>query len=234
MAISTVAILLFLVVPVTGQLTTNRHKETSSCRSGCDVAPQSLIERMTNLELETQQSLLETQQSLLETRQSLLERIAEMEAQEPPTTYSTEIPLPDPHEQRVTFSVARTSSMGPLSGSRVVVYNKVYANDGNGYSTSSGKFTCPVSGMYYFMIAAMRRLTSDNLHVCLMKSTTQLPCIYVHNSGGRQHGASSNSVIIEVLQGDEIWVRLGDGTAVYGDSGEYTTFTGYLLYSNTQ
>ncbi|XP_077997644.1 uncharacterized protein LOC144450794 [Glandiceps talaboti] len=136
-------------------------------------------------------------------------------------------------QPRVAFSVAKTTSMGPVSSSTVIVYDKVYSNDGNGYSTSTGKFTCPVSGMYYFMISALRH-NSNHLYVCLIKNTTRLPCIFVHNSGGRSHGAASNSVIIDIDHGDEIWVRLVSGTAVYSDSNEYTTFTGYLLYSITQ
>ncbi|XP_077998033.1 uncharacterized protein LOC144451134 [Glandiceps talaboti] len=136
-------------------------------------------------------------------------------------------------QPRVAFSVARTSSTGQASGHEVIVYDKVYSNDGNGYNTSTGKFTCPVSGMYYFMISALQH-NSYNLHVCLMKNTTQLPCIHVRNSGGRQYGAASNSVIIDVDQGDEIWARLYSGYAVYSSGYEFTTFTGYLLYSNTQ
>ncbi|XP_077997721.1 uncharacterized protein LOC144450854 [Glandiceps talaboti] len=136
-------------------------------------------------------------------------------------------------QPRVAFSVAKTTSIGLVSSRTVIVYDKVYSNDGNGYNTSTGKFTCPVSGMYYFMISALRD-NSYNLHVCLIKNTTKLPCIYAHNSSGRSYGAASNSVIIDVDQGDEIWVRLGGGYAVYSNHNEYTTFTGYLLYSNTQ
>ncbi|XP_077984513.1 uncharacterized protein LOC144439122 [Glandiceps talaboti] len=137
-------------------------------------------------------------------------------------------------QPRVAFSVAKTTSTGFVSSNTVIVYDKVYSNDGNGYSTSTGKFTCPVSGMYYFMISGIRHNNSYNFHMCLIKNTTQLPCIYAHNSGGRHHGAASNSVIIDADQGDEIWVRLSGGYAVFSNRNEYTTFTGYLLYSNTQ
>ncbi|XP_077997915.1 uncharacterized protein LOC144451031 [Glandiceps talaboti] len=137
-------------------------------------------------------------------------------------------------QPRVAFSVVKTSSMGPVSSSTVIVYEKVYSNDGNGYSTSTGKFTCPVSGMYYFSISGMQQSNSYIFYACLIKNATRLPCIYAHNSGDRLYGAASNSVIIDVDQGDEIWVRLHSGTAVYGGGNEETTFSGYLLYSNTQ
>ncbi|XP_078001177.1 uncharacterized protein LOC144453717 [Glandiceps talaboti] len=147
-------------------------------------------------------------------------------------------------QPRVAFSATLTSTMVAkgYSGHQVIVYDKVYSNDGNGYSTSTGKFTCPVSGMYVFMISAMRPRLSEmdsnynsyNLKVCLMKNTTHLPCTYINNEGRRQYGTASNSVIIDVQQGDEIWIKLYEGYAVYSNDYEYTTFAGYLLYSNTQ
>ncbi|XP_077997738.1 uncharacterized protein LOC144450869 [Glandiceps talaboti] len=136
-------------------------------------------------------------------------------------------------QPRVAFSVVKTSSIGRVSSHTVIVYDKVYSNDGNGYSTSTGKFTCPVSGMYYFTISAMR-YSSSELFVCLMKNTTRLPCVWINNTSDWAYGGVSNSVIIDVDQGDEIWVRLHSNTAVYSNNNEYTTFTGYLLYSNTQ
>ncbi|XP_077997601.1 caprin-2-like [Glandiceps talaboti] len=263
MAISSVAVLvMFFVFAVTGQPTTaaNRgwadfqsryiedgrcaytfilpDKEQQSCGKDYDDALQTVTDRVTTLETQQPPNLDATLQSLLETQETLLGRVAELETQQmlnqPPPTYPTEIPLPDPHEQRVAFSVVRTTSLGPVSSDTVIVYDKVYSNDGNGYNTSTGKFTCPVSGMYYFMISALRQSSSYHLHVCLIKNTTKLPCIYAHNSGGRSHGAASNSVIIDIDHGDEIWVRLVSGYAVYSDIYEYTTFTGYLLYSITQ
>ncbi|XP_077984472.1 uncharacterized protein LOC144439089 [Glandiceps talaboti] len=136
-------------------------------------------------------------------------------------------------QTRVAFSVSKTTSLGPVSSHIVIVYNKVYSNDGNGYDASTGKFTCPVSGMYYFMISAMRR-GSNGIYVCLMKNNTKLPCIWISANSGWANGASSNSVIIDIQQGDEIWARLGDGYALYSDHDEYTTFAGYLLYSNAE
>ncbi|XP_070543123.1 complement C1q subcomponent subunit B-like [Ptychodera flava] len=138
------------------------------------------------------------------------------------------------HPNRTAFSASRTSTLGPVSGDTTVIYNKVYANVGNGYSLSTGKFTCSVSGVYFFMMSGMRRPTSHILYICLMKNNEKLPCVYVHNSGQRQYGSASNSVIIDLQEGDEVWVRLSSGRALYSDNDEYATFTGYLLYENSE
>ncbi|XP_070541974.1 complement C1q subcomponent subunit B-like [Ptychodera flava] len=138
------------------------------------------------------------------------------------------------HPSRMAFSVVRTSSLGPVSSHTTVIYDKVYSNVGNGYSSSTGKFTCSVSGIYFFMISGMRiHSHSHFMYICLMKNNEKLPCVYVHNSGQRHYGAASNSVIIDLEAGDEVWVRLGYGHALYSDSNEYASFTGYLLHENS-
>ncbi|XP_070541972.1 complement C1q and tumor necrosis factor-related protein 9-like [Ptychodera flava] len=138
------------------------------------------------------------------------------------------------HPSRMAFSVVRTSSLGPVSSHTTVIYNKVYSNVGNGYSSSTGKFTCSVSGVYFFMISGMRIYSySTNMYICLMKNNEKLPCVYVDDTGGRKYGAASTSVIIDLEEGDEVWVRLGNGYALYSDSDEYASFTGYLLHENS-
>ncbi|XP_070568374.1 complement C1q tumor necrosis factor-related protein 5-like [Ptychodera flava] len=132
---------------------------------------------------------------------------------------------------RVAFSVSRTTALGPVSGDTAVTYDKVYTNMGDGYDMSTGKFTCSVGGVYFFMITALRN-NANNMFACLMKNSTQLPCIYVSHSSSRSHGSASNSVIIDLGQGDQVWVKLGTGYALQSFSNEYVTFTGYLLYQS--
>ncbi|XP_070543450.1 complement C1q tumor necrosis factor-related protein 3-like [Ptychodera flava] len=132
---------------------------------------------------------------------------------------------------QIAFSVSRTAALGPSSQHTPVTYQKIYTNRGNGLNMGSGKFTCSVSGVYFFMFSTLRNNVND-MFLCLMKNDEELPCIYVTHSASRNNGSASNSVIIDLQHGDEVWVRLGSGHALYSDDNEYTTFTGYLLYEN--
>ncbi|XP_070581034.1 complement C1q and tumor necrosis factor-related protein 9-like [Ptychodera flava] len=138
-----------------------------------------------------------------------------------------------PNVSRMAFSVARTSQLGPVSEHTAVIYDKVYANVGNAYDASIGKFTCSVSGVYFFMFSSLRAITSSNLLMCLMKNDTQLPCVYLKFSPQRIYGSASNSVIIDLQPGDEVWVRLYNGNSLYSNIDDFVTFTGYLLYETS-
>ncbi|XP_070581035.1 complement C1q-like protein 4 [Ptychodera flava] len=137
-----------------------------------------------------------------------------------------------PNMSRMAFSAARKSNLGPVSGHTAVIYDKVYANVGNAYNASNGTFTCSVSGVYFFMFSALSHSSSYDLRMCLMKNETQLSCILVANRQ-RNYGSASNSVIIDLQPGDEVWVRLNNGHSLYSGVHEYATFTGYLLYETS-
>ncbi|XP_070568379.1 complement C1q and tumor necrosis factor-related protein 9-like [Ptychodera flava] len=132
---------------------------------------------------------------------------------------------------QIAFSVSRTTALGVVSQHTPVTYQKIHANMGNGINMGTGKFTCSVSGVYFFMISALRNY-DNNMFLCLMKNDEKLPCIYVDHSADRENGSASNSVIINLQHGDEVWVRLASGYALYSNGHEFTTFTGYLLYQN--
>ncbi|XP_077978456.1 cerebellin-1-like [Glandiceps talaboti] len=136
------------------------------------------------------------------------------------------------YPEKVAFSVVRTSSTGLLTGLQLLHYDKIYTNIGNGFDGATSKFTCPVDGVYFFTITALRD-NSNRLKLCLVKNHSRLPCVYAGHSSSRNHGSSSNSVILELKQGDELWTRNEANSAVYGDAYEVTTFSGYLLFTNT-
>ncbi|XP_077979670.1 complement C1q-like protein 2 [Glandiceps talaboti] len=130
-------------------------------------------------------------------------------------------------EVKVAFSVALTTAMPHGSSARVIMFSKVYSNLGGGYDQSTGKFTCPVSGVYMLSMSLLRD-TASNLFACMMKNDEKLPCVYVAHTADRSYGAGSNSVIVDAQEGDEIWVKLQGNYAVHSNVNEYTTFTGYL------
>ncbi|XP_077861711.1 caprin-2-like, partial [Saccoglossus kowalevskii] len=130
---------------------------------------------------------------------------------------------------RVAFSVARTSRMGPLSNYQAVTYDKIYTNIGGHYNDSTGVFTCPSNGVYFFTMSALKQTSDSNLHVCFMRNQIQLTCAFSRT------GAATNSIIIELYLGDEIWVRLREDYALYSNEGNrYATFSGYIINTDAE
>jgi hypothetical protein len=84
----------------------------------------------------------------------------------------------------------RTSTInGDLNGTNF--YNSIWANQGSHFNASTGRFTCPVDGIYriYF-----RATVSGNMNVRLRKNGASINEAYGDGSGN--HSVSSEAVVI--------------------------------------
>ncbi|XP_070567535.1 complement C1q subcomponent subunit C-like [Ptychodera flava] len=135
-----------------------------------------------------------------------------------------------PH--KVAFTASLSDTIDRVSVDTPVVYDKIITNIGSHYSTSTGKFTCPVDGAYFFTVAALRT-TNSALKMCLMKDDTELTCGYSSHST-KLYGTGTNSAVVDLRQGETIWVKLVADFAIYGEIStgrDYTTFAGFLLFT---
>lgn len=133
---------------------------------------------------------------------------------------------------KVAFYTALTNSegIGPYNTQTVLKFSKIFTNVGNAYSPSTGFFTAPVKGMYYFRFTLCGHTSKGSMGVKLFhngKST-------MYNLQGRYNGQFeylSNAVIIELNVGDELHLALPEDSAVYDNENNHSTFSGFLLFN---
>ncbi|XP_055461586.1 caprin-2 isoform X8 [Psammomys obesus] len=137
---------------------------------------------------------------------------------------------PLPQQMRVAFSAARTSNLAPGTLDQPIVFDLLLNNLGETFDLQLGRFSCPVNGTYVFIFHMLKLAVNVPLYVNLMKNEEVLVSAYA-NDGAPDHETASNHAILQLLQGDQIWLRLHRG-AIYGSSWKYSTFSGYLLYQD--
>ncbi|XP_038174487.1 caprin-2 isoform X2 [Arvicola amphibius] len=137
---------------------------------------------------------------------------------------------PLPPQMRVAFSAARTSNLAPGTLDQPIVFDLLLNNLGETFDLQLGRFNCPVNGTYVFIFHMLKLAVNVPLYVNLMKNEEVLVSAYA-NDGAPDHETASNHAILQLLQGDQIWLRLHRG-AIYGSSWKYSTFSGYLLYQD--
>jgi hypothetical protein len=116
-----------------------------------------------------------------------------------------------------------------------IVYNEVSVNQGSYYSSSTGRFTAPVTGLYYFSMKNLQINTAAVIRFYFYKNGSVL------GSGATDGGYQSRfenstgiykeqqtSSIIQMSAGDYVTVRQIAGTASVDTSG-YSTFLGHLI-----
>ena len=119
------------------------------------------------------------------------------------------------------------------SGSHKVLADGLLAANGNHYSTSNARFTCPVAGVYQFN-------GNVNVYFCAIGSVfavslrvngsayTQGTRLY---SGGTADLVATVGAAIKLSAGDyvELWFSTTDGSVGLSSGNEWNVFTGYLV-----
>ncbi|XP_059210790.1 complement C1q-like protein 2 [Centropristis striata] len=134
-------------------------------------------------------------------------------------------------ERKVAFYTALTDSgtVGPFNTDITLKYSKVFTNIGDAYSPSTGFFTAPVRGVYYFQFTLSGQQTGT-MGVKVYKNNQR---IMWNGEYKEEAGVEyvTNSVVLELMAGDEIHLVLPTSASLYDDTNNHNTFSGSLLFT---
>ncbi|KAM9488275.1 complement C1q-like protein 3 [Clarias gariepinus] len=118
----------------------------------------------------------------------------------------------------------------PQEGYEVLRFDDVVTNIGNNYDGASGKFVCKVPGTYFFTYnVLMRGGDGTSMWADLVKNG-QVRASAIAQDQDQSYDYASNTVILHLDPGDEIFIKLDGGKAHGGNSNKYSTFAGFMLY----
>ncbi|XP_066517558.1 complement C1q-like protein 2 [Hoplias malabaricus] len=132
---------------------------------------------------------------------------------------------------KVAFSAALTNSgtVGPFSVLTRLIFTKVFTNVGQAYNPTTGVFTAPVKGVYYFRFTALGYLKNNAMSVNLHKNDHTLMHIGSYNTHG-YHEFISSGLTLELEKEDKVFTSLSATYKLFDNANNSTTFTGFLLY----
>ena len=125
--------------------------------------------------------------------------------------------------KKIAFHATLTHHL-TLGPSQTVVFDQVITNNGNGYSSSSGLFTAPRDGTYYFTTSFLSR--SGSAHLQMMRNAE----VIGSGAGYPNNGSTgSMSATVNLKKGDAVKIRHWKGVSTQGLYGPYPMFTGFIL-----
>ena len=108
----------------------------------------------------------------------------------------------------------------------VAVYPTADVNIGNCYSTSTGKFTAPVAGTYYFS-STMLSNVNTRLYFHLRKNDAVITGTYIETlSNSGEYQSATSDCVITLAVNDLLHVQVTNNDA-YGS--QYANFKGFLI-----
>uniref|UniRef100_W5NN48 C1q domain-containing protein n=1 Tax=Lepisosteus oculatus TaxID=7918 RepID=W5NN48_LEPOC len=133
---------------------------------------------------------------------------------------------------RIAFSAilcnGETINLGNFNTKTTIVYPKVLTNMGGAYNSATGIFTAFVKGTYYFSFTVFLA-NAANLYVNLMKNSQHVVSMWDTQSTDL-NDSGTNSAVLELEVGDQVYVRLNENRQLYEDNTCYNSFSGFLLF----
>ncbi|KAL0966485.1 hypothetical protein UPYG_G00295830 [Umbra pygmaea] len=125
-------------------------------------------------------------------------------------------------------SMNNVGNIGPFNTEITLTYKNVYTNIGKGYNPTTGIFTAPIKGVYYFSFSG-HNISSRPMGLGLMNNGKQIITVYNHPSGNRYETAT-NGISMQLNEGDHVYMRLRANTWIYDNTNDHSTFIGHLLF----
>ena len=123
------------------------------------------------------------------------------------------------------FYAHRTA--GNVGSTNTIVYNVADSNQGNAYSTSTGIFTAPQTGLYWFGSTFINTGSEADVEIRLNNTVSTIGKIRASSSSN--HVSASWSGVVYLTANQNVRCVVTSGTALGDNNNHWTTFTGYLI-----
>uniref|UniRef100_A0A4W5KGZ8 C1q domain-containing protein n=1 Tax=Hucho hucho TaxID=62062 RepID=A0A4W5KGZ8_9TELE len=112
--------------------------------------------------------------------------------------------------------------------SSILKFANVLVNEGDGYSTHTGKFNCPLAGLYHF---TLHMSTYGRAQCSILKNGQRVVSAYHTSLPDKCCQVVSIGSVIELTEGDQVWVNLWGPTRhdIFATEDNDTVFVGFLL-----
>lgn len=134
--------------------------------------------------------------------------------------------------RRSAFTAIKTSIQSGGDANDVVTFQQLVTNVGNDFNTSTGKFTCRVPGVYFFMFSLNTDASPSDNEVVIVKNDVVL--VGAANDKQSRDDHMSTGTVVSLVAGDQVWLKLfnyNNQKIDYHRVG-YSSFTGYLMYED--
>ncbi|XP_070541794.1 complement C1q subcomponent subunit C-like [Ptychodera flava] len=141
---------------------------------------------------------------------------------------AVKVPTSVLNQPKSAFTAVRTSDLtGHADRGKDVTFDTMITNVGGHFDGTTGRFTCAINGTYYFIFHIAH---NRDTQVLLVKNNERQ--VSVHGDAGNTTRESySNSAVLQLIVGDQVWLKLGSRHSLTSNTEKLTSFSGFLLFA---
>ncbi|XP_053373708.1 complement C1q and tumor necrosis factor-related protein 9A-like [Mercenaria mercenaria] len=126
---------------------------------------------------------------------------------------------------RPAFTARLSAHLTKLGHNQPIIFDNIVTNIGQAYSGTTGVFTAPKDGVYYF-VATILSFSGQHVETEIVKNGDSMVRLY---SYGKFYDQGTSGVVLQLNASDEVWVRnMGtNGENVHGSN--WSTFSGFQI-----
>ncbi|XP_062372564.1 uncharacterized protein LOC134060011 [Sardina pilchardus] len=132
---------------------------------------------------------------------------------------------------KVAFAAALGKAMAKSNDEKKIPFKNILTNVGGAYDNSTGVFTAPCDGVYYFSFSTFKA-ESPKTNACtsLFRNEERLLTACDHAVGGDTTDTAGNGAPLLLKKGDQVYITLHARSSVYDDDLNRSCFRGFLLF----
>ena len=133
----------------------------------------------------------------------------------------------------VAFSAYLNHSIDNMSLGYTIIMDGIHLNDGNAYSTQTGVFTVPRSGVYLLTYTIYDYQVDHKLEVELVVDKVSMGSAKAEAIGVDHQVEATKVLLLRLNAGQALWLQTyyDAGSSIYsGPINNFSTFSGVLLY----
>lgn len=133
--------------------------------------------------------------------------------------------------KKYAFYARVSNKLGTVTHNQVIVFAHADTNIGQAYNPNSGVFRCQQAGVYLFSVTILA-FSNKGAEFTLVKNGAEVGYIYARSDSNGRLDSGSNTFILDLDVGDDIWLKIHES---YHDDGDiidpnFSTFSGVFLH----
>ncbi|XP_060565927.1 complement C1q tumor necrosis factor-related protein 2-like [Ruditapes philippinarum] len=179
---------------------------------------------------EAQQKMAETHAEIMTAQKNIQENLADINEKIKLLEQKDEMLEARRGKDVIAFRAHKVADKS-VADNQVFVFTKVVLNEGNGYSSTNGYFTAPISGIYFFNSQLCGMENRYIAYAIVSQGDTRSSGLFMPYKLGT---CTSFSGAVRMRIGERAWVTINSNGSpssdlIYEDSREWNYFSGFLI-----